>query len=107
MPPTWPQGESSTQPQIPTAASTTWESTQNHHINQLELLSALLSIKALTTHLQNSRVHLRMDSTTAIAYIHNAGGRKLYLQRLAAKLLAHCIHHNIHIHITYLNAPNT
>ena len=72
--------------------STTWNSSQPYSPS-----------KHSHTTWQNTRVHIRMDSTTAIAYINRAGGRIPELQQLAATLLSHCISHNIHITISYIN----
>ena len=49
-----------------------------------------------------------MDNTTAISYINKQGGIKPQLQRLAAQLTAHCIIHNIDLHLHYIpSAQNT
>lgn len=46
---------------------------QNLHINYLELQSALFGLKCFTKNLANCDVSLRIDNTTAIAYITQMG----------------------------------
>lgn len=45
------------------------------HINVLELRAATYALKALLQHLQlvPKRIHLRVDNTTAVAYINKRG----------------------------------
>ena len=47
----------------------------NSHIDVLELRAATLALRALLRHLQPvpKHVHLRVDNTTAVAYINNRG----------------------------------
>ena len=44
------------------------------HINALELLAALFSLRSFTRDLSNANILLRVDNTTAIAYINRMGG---------------------------------
>ncbi|CAD6218299.1 GSCOCG00011431001-RA-CDS, partial [Cotesia congregata] len=47
---------------------------RKNHINYLELLAAFFAIKCFTSKLSNQEFLLRLDNTTAIAYINRAGG---------------------------------
>ena len=44
------------------------------HINCLELLAATLAVKTFVKNLTQVSVLLRIDNTTAVAYINNMGG---------------------------------
>jgi hypothetical protein len=44
------------------------------HINCLELLAATLALKSYTKHRRGISVLLKLDNTTAVAYINNHGG---------------------------------
>ena len=50
------------------------EEERTHHINLLELASGALPTKTFTKGRKNFHVLLRMDNTTAIAYINRMGG---------------------------------
>lgn len=61
-------------------------SPQEHlqHINFLELKAVLLALQCWATDLTNCRILLRIDNTTAIAYINRmSGGRFVELSNLA------------------------
>lgn len=61
------------------------------HINQLELKAALLELKHFADTLENCELLLRIDNTTAIAYINRMGGVKVdYLHRDAEELWNWC-----------------
>lgn len=51
-----------------------WES--KLHINVLELKAALFGLKSLAADQLNTHVRLKIDNTTAVAYINNMGGCK-------------------------------
>jgi hypothetical protein len=44
-----------------------------HHINHLEILGAFLAVKAFCREKRDLVVHLKLDSSTAIAYINHLG----------------------------------
>jgi hypothetical protein len=48
----------------------------NNEINYLELLAAFLTLKAFCKHMQNVHVQMKLDNTTAVAYIAHMGGTK-------------------------------
>ncbi|XP_014233125.1 uncharacterized protein LOC106656583 [Trichogramma pretiosum] len=52
-----------------------WNSVQStYHINYKELLTVLYAIESFTEQLRSSRIILRVDNSTAIAYINRMGG---------------------------------
>ena len=58
-----------------------------HHINCLELLAGAFALKSFTKNQILLHVRLRMDNTTAIAYINKLGGtHSLVLSNLVARL---------------------
>jgi len=53
-------------------------------INYLELLAAFFALECFVSELRNCEILLRLDNTTAIAYINKAGGVQLpHLSELA------------------------
>ena len=73
------------------------------HINCLELLAATLTVKTFVKNLTQMSVLLRIDNTTAVAYINNMGGTvSAKLVALARSLWMWCLERNIHITAQYL-----
>ncbi|KZS20361.1 Uncharacterized protein APZ42_012970 [Daphnia magna] len=52
------------------------KSDQLRHINELELLAALFSLKAFTSELEGISICLMMDNSTAVCYVNKAGGTR-------------------------------
>ncbi|OXU26260.1 hypothetical protein TSAR_007120 [Trichomalopsis sarcophagae] len=50
------------------------EEQKNFHINYKELFAVKLALEKLVAHLRNCQILLRVDNTTAIAYINRMGG---------------------------------
>ena len=48
----------------------------HNHINYLELLGALYALQAFVSNLRDARVRLKLDNSTAVAYINKMGGLK-------------------------------
>ena len=66
------------------------------HINVLELKATFLAVQAFLKHQSNLSVKLRLDNTTAIAYINNQGGtRSPSLTSLTLELWNWCLQQNI------------
>ncbi|XP_074105591.1 uncharacterized protein LOC141531585 [Cotesia typhae] len=64
---------------------------QKFHINYLELLAAFFALKCFASELYDCEILLRIDNTTAIAYINKAGGiRYPVLSELARKIWQWC-----------------
>lgn len=56
-------------------ASGLWSQEEREkHINYLELLAAFLGLKTFAKNLQNCQILMRIDNSTAIAYINRMGG---------------------------------
>ena len=54
-----------------------WSEEEEHlHINELELLAALFSLKAFLKHARDISVLLKSDNVTTVAYINHLGGTK-------------------------------
>ena len=79
-----------------------WTVQQDFHINDLELLSALLALQAFVDYIKGHTVHLRLDSQVAIAYIKHQGGKIPHLQQTAAELTAFCLLHQIDLIVSYI-----
>ena len=73
------------------------------HINCLELLAATFAVKTFVKKLTQVSVLLRIDNTTAVAYINNMEGKvSAELVALARSLWMWCLEKNIHITAQYL-----
>ena len=63
------------------------ETEKSMHINNLEVISALIGLKCFAIDLRNCDVLLRVDNTMAIAYINKKGGVKFrHLKEIAEKI---------------------
>ena len=56
------------------------------HNNLKELKAACLVIMSFCKNMYDTHIKISIDNTTAVAYLHNQGGRKLYLNRLAQEI---------------------
>ena len=73
------------------------------HINCLELLAATLAVQSFTKHKCKISVLLRIDNTTAVAYINHMGGTvSKELFNLTKNLWMWCLERNIHITAQHL-----
>ena len=81
-----------------------WSSEERQmHINCLELLAATLAIQTFAKNRTGLSVLLRIDNTTAVAYINNLGGTvSKDLLELAKNLWMWCLERNIHITAQHL-----
>ena len=58
-----------------------------YHINYLELQAAFFAIQCFASNVNNCEILLRIDNTTAVAYINKAGGVKYpHLSELSRKI---------------------
>ena len=72
-------------------------------INFLELLAAFYALQAFCTHLAHLHVHMRLDNTTAVAYINHKGGIKSRdCDELAKRIWEWCKKREIWITATHL-----
>ena len=73
------------------------------HINCLELLAATLALKTFAKDKRGVSVLLKIDNTTAVAYINNHGGTvSKELVSLTRDLWMWCLERNIHIQAQHL-----
>ena len=73
------------------------------HINILELKAAFLTIQTFLKHRTNTSIKLRLDNTTAVAYINNKGGtRSPNIITLSLELWNWCVSRNIYIQAEHL-----
>ena len=73
------------------------------HINCLELLAATLALKTFVKNKTKLSVLLKLDNTSAVAYINNQGGTvSKKLVTLTRDLWMWCLERNIHIQAQYL-----
>ena len=67
----------------------------HNHINYLELLAPLYALQAFVPNLRDVHVRLKLDNSTAVAYINKMGGIKSPLNSLSRTLWEWCIERNI------------
>jgi hypothetical protein len=73
------------------------------HINELELLATLYSLKAFTSQLEGISIRLMMDNSTAVCYVNKAGGtRSKSLNDIAADIMCWCESRKISVHAVHL-----
>lgn len=76
-----------------------------HHINYLELLAAFLGLKAFCKNDCNKDVLLRIDNTTAIAYINKMGGIQFpHLNNITREIWQWCEERQIYIFASYIRS---
>lgn len=75
------------------------------HINTLELLAAFYGLKIFASNLKNSNILLRIDNTTAIAYINKMGGIQFpHLNNIARDIWQWCEKRNLHLFASYIQS---
>jgi len=73
------------------------------HINELELLAILFSLKSFISALQNKHVKVLTDSTTAVCYVSNMGGtQSIACDQVSQDIWAFCIKYDIWISCTHI-----
>lgn len=87
-------------------ANGNWSQSQlSLHINTLELLAAFYGLKIFASHLIDCNILLRIDNTTAIAYINKMGGvQHPHLNNIARELWAWCERRNILVFASYIQS---
>lgn len=74
-------------------------------INFLELKAAFFGLKCFANHLRDKNILLRIDNTTAIAYINKMGGvRYEHLNILCQEIWHWCEKHKIYIFASYIKS---
>ena len=81
-----------------------WTDTDKlNHINYLELKTVLFVLQHWLPHLRHQSVSLKLDNTTAVAYLLKEGGTQCkYLHYLAAEILVLASLHQILLRPNYL-----
>ena len=83
------------------------EAERSLHINQLELLAALFSLKSFSKDLFNARVLLRLDNTTAISYINRMGGVQFpHLNAIALDIWQYCESKKLTVFASYIRSAD-
>ena len=76
---------------------------KKRHINYLELLTVEIALKNLASHLQNAKILLRIDNTTALSYVNKMGGVRFDLySKLARKIWQWAESRNIILIASYI-----
>ncbi|OXA44814.1 Protein P [Folsomia candida] len=77
------------------------------HINVLELMAVFYGINSFAKDAFNEYIQLRVDSSTAMAYVNNFGGcRSQDLHNIAKNIWVWCQERNIILHATYINTQH-
>ena len=85
-----------------------WSETErSFHINLLELLAALFSLKSFSKDLYDARVLLRLDNTTAISYINRMGGVQFpHLNAVALDIWQYCESKKLIVFASYIRSAD-
>lgn len=88
--------------------SGSWSTSQlSYHINFLELQAAFYGLKIFGSHLSNCNILLRIDNTTAIAYINRMGGVQFtHLNELARQIWKWCENRSVYIFASYIKSSD-
>jgi len=83
-----------------------WNAQQSTlHINILELLAAELAIQSFFRNFENKTILIRLDNTTAIAYINRFGGcRSPELHEIAKRIWFWCENHGNWLKASYISS---
>ena len=72
----------------------------DHHINYLELLAAMLAVKAFTKSQEDAHIRLCMDNRTAVCYVNHMGGTwSPAMSQLAIQLWQWCLRKNLSVYL--------
>lgn len=85
-----------------------WSDAQKQEsINYLELLAAYYGLRCFASEKSNTNILLRLDNTTAIAYINRMGGvRYKHLNNLARTICSWCEKRKIFIFASYISSSD-
>jgi hypothetical protein len=80
---------------------------KDYHINFLELKAAFLGLQCFAKDLINCEVLLRVDNTTAVAYINKYGGIQFpHLNDIARQIWQWCEYRGLWIYASYVNTKD-
>ncbi|XP_071578071.1 uncharacterized protein [Temnothorax nylanderi] len=83
------------------------ENEQKLHINRLELIAALFALKSFASEYRNCEILLRIDNTTAVAYINKMGGvQHPNLHRIAKEIWQWCKIRDIWLVASYIKSED-
>lgn len=90
------------------SGSGSWSNTERqYHINYLELKAALLGLQCFAKDMNNCEILLRIDNTTAVAYINKMGGIQFpHLNSITRDIWQWCEQRNIWIFASYINTKD-
>lgn len=89
-------------------ASGLWDTNEiSDHINLLELRAAFIGLKCFAKDLTNQEILLRIDNTTAIAYINKYGGIQFpHLHEITKQIWQWCEERKIYIVASYIKSKD-
>lgn len=80
---------------------------RNMHINALELLAAFFGLKIFAKHLTSCQILLRIDNSTAIAYINRMGGIQFpHLTKISKDIWQWCEARKIYLFASYIKSAD-
>ena len=83
------------------------QSEKDWHINQLELFAAWLALRSFAADLRSCHILLRLDNTTAIAYINRMGGTQFpRLNKLSRQLWRWCEDRQLVVFASYVSSTD-
>lgn len=89
-------------------ASGSWSNTERKkHINYLELLAACIALKIFAKDLSDCQILLRVDNSTAVAYINRMGGVQYpHLTQITREIWDWCEDRGLYIYASYIKSSN-
>jgi len=76
---------------------------RNRHINELELLAVELALRSFCSTMSDIHILLRIDNTTALAYVNRFGGcHSIRLHEIAKRIWMWCETRNIFLTASYI-----
>ena len=93
--------------QVQTARGTWTPLEREFHINHLELLAVLFALQSFAKGLADINILLRIDNTTAIAYINRMGGIRFpHLNAVAFQIWKFCENSNLSVFASYIRSAD-
>lgn len=85
-------------------ASGQWSHAESRlHINCLELMAVLFGLQIFAKELRNMQILLRVDNTTAIAYVNRMGGIRFpHLNQISKRIWQFCEERNLFVFASYI-----
>ena len=84
-----------------------WSHTeQQQHINYKELLASFYAVKTFCRDMKSVHVHIFVDNTMALAYLHKKGGKVWHLNELAREIWFWLIERRISITVSHIKGED-